>query len=312
MATLRLLTTPDNADGSHRIGSPGGYELWHFYAEDPSRRLRIAAAFYDGFNLHPVYARRYEAYRRKPTRNAPPTPSQYACLQVSVFENEKRLASSTIYFAAGSFLAEDGPVLTLGSNRAIFRGDEITLALSDPQQATSIDLIFQSALTTTTPPEKSFPPDTINIAEHQWVPARPLCGVQGRVRRGGRTIPVSGLGQHNHYYGTGPVLAVARRWIRGCVLFPRAAEMFQAADGHSIAITAGESGIQAIENPPIIAEWKKPMFGGPTYPLTMNFGDRLILRNPRIARSMGAQLQMIYDAYVEGEQTTAWVEIDCR
>jgi hypothetical protein len=88
--------------------------------------------------------------------------------------------------------------------------------------------------------------------------------------------------------------------------------MFQAADGHSIAITAGESGIQAIENPPIIAEWKKPMFGGPTYPLTMNFGDRLILRNPRIARSMGAQLQMIYDAYVEGEQTTAWVEIDCR
>ena len=46
--------------------------------------------------------------------------------------------------------------------------------------------------------------------------------------------------------------------------------------------------------------------------MKMSFDDRLILRNPRIASETNAQLHIVYDAYVEGEQSTAWVEIDGR
>ena len=42
----------------------------------------------------------------------------------------------------------------------------------------------------------------------------------------------------------------------------------------------------------------------------MNFGDRLILRSLRVAKAIDAQLQLIYDADLDGEQATAWVEID--
>jgi hypothetical protein len=311
MATLKLLTMPEHADGSHHIGSPGGYEFWHFYAEDLSQSVRVTVKFHDGFGLHPVYIKRYAAYRRKPTRNTPPTPSEYPCIQVSVFENEKVLASWTTYLPPGSFDAGDGTSLMLGANRAVFGEDEITLALSEPQLAVAIDLTFRSAWPNMSPlAEQSFPPGKASCGEFHWIPARPLCTVDGQVRRGGRSISLTGLGQHNHYYGTGPVSVVARRWIRGCVLFPRAAEMFQAAGDNAIAITATDSSVQTIVNPQFIAQWKQRMFGGPYYPLTMNFGERLILRNPRIAKAIDAQLQMVYDAYLDGEQATAWVEID--
>ena len=77
-------------------------------------------------------------------------------------------------------------------------------------------------------------------------------------------------------------------------------------------ISATDSGIQAAENPPFTTQWNKPMLGRPSYPIAISFADRLILRNPRLARAIGRQLQLVYDAYVEGEQATAWVEIDCR
>ena len=185
--------------------------------------MRVAVRFHDGFGLNPDYIKRYAAYRRKPTRNTPPTPSQYPCLQVSVFEKEKVLGSWTTYFPSGSFHADDGESLTLGSNRAIFRQDEIALALSEPQLAMSVDLTFRSGPPNILPlPEQSFPRGKSGRAEHQWIPARPLCAVDGVVRRGGRSIPVTGLGQHNHYYGTGPVFAVAKPMDSGlCFVPPR-------------------------------------------------------------------------------------------
>jgi hypothetical protein len=310
MPTLKLLTAPSHPDGSHQIGSPGGYEFWHFHAEDPSHRLRLSIAFYDGFTLHPEYASRYAAYRRNPTRNAPPTPSQYPFLQANIFENEKSLASSTAYFPAGSFHAEDGPSIALGSSRAIFRENEIALAISEAHQAIAAELTFEPIFALTAPIEKAFTTDKNGTADHFWIPARPLCNVHGQIRIDDRTILFTGLGQHNHYYGLAPYSTVAARWIRGCVLLPRAAELFQAAGDRAIAITAGESGIHSVDNPPFTAEWKPRMISRPSHPTTISVGDRLILRNPRIAALSSKQMQIVYDAYVEGEQATAWVEID--
>ena len=232
MPMLKLLTAPVQPDGSHHIGAPGGYENWHFLAEDSSRHIRVAVSFHDGFALHPDYVKRYAAYHRKPTRNAPPTPSQFPCLQVNVFENEKCLASSSTNFPAGSFHAEEGPILKLGPNRAVFRQDQIALTVSESRQAMSVELTFKSVLTMAPPIVKLFtpelfPPGKTNAAEDGWIPARPLCEVQGQIRCGGHGIPFNGLGQHNHYYGTGPVLTVATRWLRGSVLFPRAPKYFR-------------------------------------------------------------------------------------
>jgi hypothetical protein len=303
MSTVKLLSTPDHADGSHRIESPGGYEFWHFYAEDSSSRFRIAAGFHDGFGLHPDYIRRYAAYRRKPTRNAPPTPSQYPCFKMSAVENESRLASSTIFFPAGEFWA-DGESLSLGSNRVSFSKDEIILTLAAREQAISIELCLQPALPVNVA-ERSFPG-----WNHHWILARPLCTVSGQITHRDRNIRFEGLGQHIHYYGTSPMLFAAKRWLRGCVMLPRSAEMFEAVDDKAIAASADESGVRAENNSLFDAEWKKPLFGGQPYPSKMKVGERLILRNPRIAISLPGQLQIIYDAYVDGEQATAWVEVD--
>ena len=80
-------------------------------------------------------------------------------MQVSVFENEKVLASWTTYLQSGSFNVDDGESLDARIQRAIFRQDEITLALSEPQFAVSVDLTFRSASPNISPPaEQSFPP----------------------------------------------------------------------------------------------------------------------------------------------------------
>jgi hypothetical protein len=300
MGIVKLLRPPEFADGSHQIGSPGGYECWHFYAEDASQNVRAAAAFHDGFATHPEYVRRYAAYRRSPTRNAPAVPSEFPCVQVGVFEEGKRLETWTTYFPAGSFRAE-GSGIGIGSSRADFRAQEIVVAISEARQ--SIELNFRP--TTPAAPELSYGPN----GEHRWIPARPRCEVEGKIQIAGRDLSIRGIGQHNHWYGTAPVPG---RWVRGSVLLHESAVMFHGAGDQAIVIGAKESAEYAIERAPFIAEWKAGLLDGMSHPSTMNIGERLVLRNGRIIWQIEGQLKLIYDAYIDGEQATAWVEIDGR
>lgn len=306
MATLKLFSQPDFLDGSHRVGAPGGYEVWHFHAEDLSQGIRIAASFHDGLASHPDYVRRYRAYRRRPTRNAPPTPSEYPGLKVDVLADEKRLGGATMYLPPGALRVENESV-AFDSNRAVFRGGEIDLNIAVREQALTVELKFQPVLPVTRPVEIS-----LGSAAHIWIAARPLCNVSGQIRRGERTIAFEGLGQHNHYYGLEPMLAQAKTWLRGCVLFPRAAESFGAVDEKAIVLSADENGMQTADDAIADIDWKKPLLGGRPYPLSMKLGEKLMLRNPRIATAYTGQMQIIYDAYVDGEQATARVEMDSR
>src|ERR1044072_5214382 len=87
MPTLDLFTrSPADPDSSHGIRSPGGYEVWHFDAEDASTGLRVVATLSEGSIVHPGYLRRYARYRRSPTRCAPPLPRDYCCAALTVYE----------------------------------------------------------------------------------------------------------------------------------------------------------------------------------------------------------------------------------
>jgi len=301
MATLKLMSPPaaTRADGWHGIAAPGGYEAWHFYAEDRTRRIRLIFSFHHGLALHPDYLRRFDAYRRHPTRNRPPLPSQYPCLHWAIYEdrNEKPAASSTTQFPPGAFHA-DGTSLTLGPNRLIFSQDQITAQI---RQSFSGELVFHPIL-------QAGSIETV-FAGHYWLAARPLCQVRGEIRLGARTIALNGLGRQDQYYGTLPLACAATRWMRGGILFPRAAIEFQTADDHATILLADEAGTRSIENSPFTVNSTRHALRTPPYPSAIDFGDWLILRNGRVADSSPAQLQVLFDAYVDGEQTTAWVEI---
>jgi hypothetical protein len=312
MATLKLLSmlAPEHADGSHHVRSPGGYEVWHFYAEDSAGKLRAAIGFHDGFALHPEYVNRYAAYRRHPTRNAPPTASEYPYLQIRISEDGKLLAESSIQFPPKSFLAGDDGSQVLGTNRVEFNRDEIKLTISDRGNSLSAEFSFRPILEPAG--TKSFSALNSGESEHHWIPARPLCQVQGEIRAGNRAISFSGLGQHNHYYGTEPILWQRNRSMRGSVLFPHAAVMFQSADDRAIVLMVDQSGIRTIDDVPLEIEWKRFLIIRPPQPVAMRFGERLIIRNPRVVATLPGQIQLLFDAYIDGEQATAWVEIDSR
>ncbi|MGD0388300.1 MAG: hypothetical protein ABSC42_05025 [Tepidisphaeraceae bacterium] len=310
MATLKLMNPPaaTRADGWHGIAAPGGYEAWHFHAEDLTQRIRIVFSFHHGLALHPDYLRRFDAYRRRPTCNRPPLPSQYPCLHWAIYENKNKgenknkepLASSTTQFPPGAFQA-DGTSLTLGPNRLIFSRDDIIAHLSRIKESFSAELVFQPIL-------QAGSVQSI-LADHYWLPSRPLCQVLGEIRLGARTIAFQGLGRQNQYYGTAPLAYAAARWMRGGVLFPRAAVAFQTADDHATVILADEAGTRRIENSPFIVNSTRRTLRLPPHPSAIDFGNWLILRNGRVADSSPAQLQLLFDAYVDGEQSTAWVEI---
>jgi hypothetical protein len=302
---LKLMNLPAStrADGGHGIAAPGGYEAWHFYADDPARRLRVIFSFHHGLALHPDYFRRFDAYRRHPTRNRPPLPWQYPCLHWAIYENEnknkdeKPAANSTTQFPPGAFQS-DGSSLTLGPNRLIFSQDEITAQI---KESGSAELVFHPIVQG----------DMVEngLAEHYWLAARPLCRVRGEIRLGSRTIAFNGLGRQDQYYGTAPLACAASRWVRGGILFPRAAVAFQTADDHATVVVADEAGTRTIENSPLAVNSTRHALRMPPHPTAIDFGSWLILRNGRVADSSPAQLQMLFDAYVDGEQSTAWVEI---
>jgi hypothetical protein len=307
MATLRLLSTPAHRDGSHRITAPGGYEFWRFLAEDAERRIGVAVTFHDGFLSHPEYAARYAKYLRHPTRNQPPLPAQYPCLQVRIIEGGSTAIAWTEYFPAGTFAESHGRI-ALKSNAAEFlETGRMRLRVSAAHYATGAELTFRARMFSTEPAEITFPAD-----RNVWIPAYPLCDVEGRIELRGRMIEFSGVGQHDHCYGTRPVESASRGWVRGNVLLPNGAEMFQIAAERCVAISASGSTLGALENPPMSQQWKSGNFLSPPYPVSLNFGERVILRNPRVQKPPTAQTHLIYDAYVDGEQATGWVEIDRR
>src|SRR5688572_15336455 len=83
---IPMFTPPSHPDGWHRVTAPGGYESWHFEAEDAEGR-RLVIEFHDGYPSSRDYLRRYTAFRRRPTRTRPPVPADFPHVSLALFHS---------------------------------------------------------------------------------------------------------------------------------------------------------------------------------------------------------------------------------
>ncbi len=316
MATLDLFDRlpPSQADHWHRVRAPGGYEWWEFDAQDEDQGIRAVLSFHDGFAFDPEYARRYDAYRRQPTLHGPPVPQQYPCVQFAIFENDAVVAGNTIRFGPGAFQADPkSNALSIGANRLELRDGETHVQFSGGDPAISAQMTFRQR-------SRSLPVEQSilcfeNGTEHRWVLAQPRCDVEGQISFNGRQVPFCGLGCHDHYFGVAPIGPAVRQWLRGRAILPRRTVAFHvSADWSSgmdefIAVAADDACARRIGGARCFCDWNRRTWRGLAFPAAVNFGDSLLLRRPRIVDSSPASLQLVFDAYLDGETCKAWGEI---
>jgi hypothetical protein len=222
---LPLLDLRPADDASHRVHSPGGYEWWHFDAEDLEQGLYFTANFSQGWIGNRQYAARYAAYRRHPTRRLPPIPPEYPALHWAVFRNGKSLAGFKLKSHPRDFVASNlASDVTFGNSR-VFRDGEGILRLCLTAEGASANLAFHPLLRGA-PIQRLLCSRDLTGADHFWVIADPLCSVQGEIRLGNETVHFRGLGYHDHHYADGP-LAQVRRWCFGRILDGNSATVFQ-------------------------------------------------------------------------------------
>ncbi len=271
MPTLPLYETPAHPDAWHRVTAPGGYEWWYFDAEDAAADLRLVVILFQGFVFHPGYLRRYGAYRRRPTRAAPPVPAEYPCAYFVVYERGTILAQFMQQYAPGDFAASaERPDVRVGPNRLtsggtaggplelIVSGTPWRLTWQGPKLLASQRLAAELRFTPAFPhaaSERVFLSKALAGAEHHWVIANPLCEVSGTITLSGasgadgengsarrdagpRTIAFNGRGYHDHNYGTGPIGPGLHRWIWGRVLRDDRVETFHLAVPRDPALPA--------------------------------------------------------------------------
>jgi hypothetical protein len=315
MATLELFDALplSRADDWHRIGAPGGYEWWEFDALDESNRLRVIVRFHDGFVLDSEYARRYDSYRRRPTAHAPPVPRQYPCVQFTILENDLIVAGNTIRFGEGAFQvdAKTGAI-TIGANRIEMRDAETRLQFQGGGGAASAEMIFKSRMLALPFEQVMF---SAEFGIHRWTVTRPRCDVEGQINFSGRQVRISGIGYCDHHYGTGAVGASTRRWLRGRAMLPGGTVAFYVLTDHAsgidefAAVLADDAQVARMDGLDCCCVWNERTWRGLTFPSAVNFGQLLVLRRPRIVDTSANSLQLLFDAYVDGETCQAWGEI---
>jgi hypothetical protein len=308
MATLKLQCIPagDDECASHHIGAPGGYECWQFYAQDVAGRLAVFFAIHDGLASAAEYQRRYAAYRRRPTRNEPPTPGEFPAVQILVVENGKRIAGGTAWMAAGSLKATVNR-LELGENRVEFAGDAINIRFSGGDS--SGEMTFRSILGGGGNAIEVARSEGEEEARHFWMPARPLCEVVGKIGVENRTIELRGIGAHNHVFGLEPIGLRAREVLRGWILFPKMSVIFYVADRVGMLAVGDRAGMRFIDVPSIAVNWRRRFFGGARLREIEFLGHDILLREARVVEATGFEGFFLCDAFVGGEQGVGWVEV---
>ena len=215
MPTLPLYDPkPAHPNASHRVAAPGGYEWWHFDADDAAQDVQVVVTFALGGDANADYLRRYHRYRRRPTRYAPPVPADYPSVSVAVYERGRAVSKFSEQVPPPQFAA------------SIERLDVKAGAGSVAEQADGSILVRAGGADLTFHPLLPHPPyecwlwsRRVTRAVHKWVVAAPLCAAGGTIRLdGSRVIQLTGRGYHDHQYGTAPLGDVRRWFIRGRTL----------------------------------------------------------------------------------------------
>lgn len=337
MPTLSLYQPPDDPNASHRVAAPGGYEFWRFEGVSGSGDVRFVATLGVGHPAHPEYLRRYARYRRRPTRHAPPVPSEYPCVHFAVYRGGGLLAEFTEFFGGEQFSASPRhPEASAGANAFTREADGTTsLALrgfpaaagGGPVQSLSAQLTFRPLVAC---PAQEVPllvpgPDA---GEHHWVVAAPFCDVSGFISatgdngngHPGSDIGFRGRGFHDHGYGTGPPGLGLRRWGRGTVLLHDrvlAFHFFQLglrdAPSAMCLVEAGAAGVRELPAVPKVTGWSDGRSGGAATPREMRIEVRgastRVLKGPRVLHSGPAHTRLVYSTESPDSAGEAFIEV---
>jgi carotenoid 1,2-hydratase len=340
MPVLPLYQTPAHPDAWHRVTAPGGYESWHFDAEDATGRFQFVATFFEGSHFDPEYLRRYARYRRAPTRHRPPLPAEHPWVYFAVYEEGRVLARSLTQFRPDEFSASaQRPEVRLGPNgfatdangglRLRLEGSPGRPGGGRPRLQDGLRLTAElefRALLAGSPQERVFVARALSGADHRWVIANPLCEVKGTVqleaeggsRNGspGRTIEFAGRGYHDHHFGTAPVGPGLLQWVSGRVLAERSVMTFQIARPRDPAMSdevrlveADAAGVRDVPTACQVDWDRRHSLFGRTYPARILFGDRLWLANPRVIETGPCYGRVTYDARLDGRTATAFCNV---
>ena len=336
MPTLPLYTPNTVADASHRVIAPGGYEWWHFEAEDLATDTQLVATFHEGYVFHPGYLRAYARYRRRPTRVRPPVPGEYVCASFVLYRGGRVAHQFMAHYPATDFHAATEKLdVRIGPNRC-HAGDDGTVRLTlrgRPwvktgrgaktlrEQVLSAELEFVPRFSHP-PAEHRFISRETSGADHYWVVADPLCDVTGTVRVDGAGEPLSlnfrGRGYHDHHYGTAPVGAAVDPWAWGRVLLPDRVYTFhvdrprrRSAPDAARLLHADATGLREVEGEAIRIDWSRSRGVGLAYPSAISFGSRLSLRDPQLVDSSQFRMRIRYHAAAHGgsEAAAAFCEV---
>ena len=321
MPIISLSTPTQFADASHQVTAPGGYERWHFDAEDSAGQMRMVAVFYQGYVFHPAYLRAYNKYRWWPTRNAPPVPASFPCVCFNFYRGNQAVAQFIAQFPTRTCSAAvDRLDVSMGPNRVHSNEDgSLDLIISGEN---GLSAQFHFAPRAKHPPvERRFLSRASTGADHHWVIANPLCDVSGQIETTdsatGRTsqISIDGPGYHDHAYGTGPIGPGLKRWMWGRVLMEDHAAMFQFAQPRDLnqpddihMHEADSFGLRELPVDRFNADWSRKTKGLLRYPAWVEAGAMQLV-NPRVIDATPFSIRLIYDASVRGASGQACCEV---
>ena len=330
---IPMFNPTDIPDAWHQVTAPGGYEWWYFDADDADGELRLVAIFFQGFVFHPGYLRRYERYRRQPTRVAPPLPADYPCVYFVLYRGSEIVAQFMSQYSAEQFSAAvDRPEVSIGPNqmsvdtdgslRLHLTGIPWVLTGRGPKfletQTLSATVRFSPKLAHP-PVQRAFFSRSWSGADHHWVIANPLCDVVGEVvlSDSASTLPTrfqfSGRGYHDHNYGTGPIGPGLKQWMWGRVLMDDHVMMFHYAQAKAgidemHLLEADVLGSREIAVDHVYADWDRRTSTLLRYPAQLIAGP-LQLHSPVVVDATPFYLRIAYGASVRGFATTAFCEI---
>lgn len=328
---LELVSAAGHADAWHDVRAPGGYEWWYFDAEDAEQDVQIVGILLDGFVFHPGYLREHFRYVSRPTRCRPVQARDYPCAYFVIYEKGKIAGQFMTQYPAGSLRASSGvPEVTLGPNTMAVRDGRYELHLEGtpwkltgrgPQTMHGTTLSVDWTLEPVSrhaPIERTFLSRAMTGADHHWVLAAPHSEYSATVRLGSRTWTLSGLGYHDHNYGTGPLGPGLKRWIWGRALLGDACYTFHHAVGrderlkpetHLLCVTSGSGGsVAELDASGARVEFDASALGL-GYPRRAELHPDFRLSNPRLVDVTPFYLRLMYQAQTPAGAGTAFCEV---
>jgi len=280
----------------HDVRCPGGYEWWHFDADDAANDRQIIVGFFDGMPLHRGYRRAYMRYLSRPTRISPPLPRDYRFVGIRVYERGRIACRSLRQYSPSQFAADSTAMqVSIGPNRIEQDADTIKLTVGGGGIEAELEFVPRTGVQ---PLELS-----VGSPEHRWVVVAPLCGVRGRIHCGRRRIDFCGAGFHDHRYATAPINAAARQIMRGRAIFDDATIAFELGGPDEARViradAAGTSEFSASDA--LAVQQQRRTWLGHRYPVRLHSSRGLELSNPRLIDMSFEQLRLVYEASIGNE-----------